>query len=53
MGRLVELLIQISWKEVAVAGNLNNLTRLFYLQLKVGKVSKVHINPWMMYRNFQ
>ena len=33
--------------------DLNSLTRLFYLQLKVGKVSKVHINPWMMYQNFQ
>ena len=25
----------------------------FYLQLKGGKVSKVHINPWVMYQNFQ
>ena len=50
MGELIELLIQISMKEVAVAENQDNLTPLFYPPLKAGRTLKVLINHWMKYQ---
>ena len=52
MGELIEFLIQISLKEVAVAENQGHLTLLFYHLVKAGRASKVPINHRMMFQSF-